>query len=542
MRNSFLLARFHVKQLCKATTRKEVEPELRNILPPVKFNDNLRSGAGALVGVYQRAVNHVLNHQSRYETARAIKILSWLAKARRNLTVDEVRIAIADVDEESPWCKVDFEDLPMRAMITDLCGGLVTIDGDTDTVRFIHFSVQEYLLENKVVAADHSDLANTCAQHLVYALKLHLEPISSISAATFLEATGEALKKVYHTLMRSCSCDHRFIDYATENLRYHLGLSDENFTYSCVMKLSATPSRVTEPYHLEMIHMAVRPARGWMGSWGQTEPWKTPRGTRLWAARRLGNEGPALKIMAALGFITREMAPFRRRSQDLTFGYGAPIHIASSPGHLAVTMDLIRMNPDSIRATNLTGWMPIQLATKYDNFAVTMFLLQNGALKIPGPWKSLKELFLPEFGEAVHRLISDGNKINIELPPESILPTDTSLPGLIEGTKTPDPGKDNQSRGFPVHGKFGGAIGPTRSRTREPDPLLDENGRRRPPRVLGLLTPVDKWSLANGGPPTIYTDERPSAHGGASSIYSAPDLDARSVASGSEPSVYSAQH
>ena len=76
----------------------------------------------------------------------AKKALGWITYAKRLLSVDELRYAIAVQRGHSQFNEEDLSDIDD---IVSACGGLITMDQgqDTDTVRLVHYSTQQFLIK-----------------------------------------------------------------------------------------------------------------------------------------------------------------------------------------------------------------------------------------------------------------------------------------------------------------------------------------------------------------------------------------------------------
>lgn len=99
--------------------------------------------------IYSRALN-TIRSQEKGRAALANIVLAWLIKARRTLTVDELRVAVTFgggtlQDDHGQFNEID---MPDGAMMLDICAGLVVINRASSTVQFSHYSVQEYLEKN----------------------------------------------------------------------------------------------------------------------------------------------------------------------------------------------------------------------------------------------------------------------------------------------------------------------------------------------------------------------------------------------------------
>lgn len=145
----------------------------------------------------------------------AIKVLSWLVKARRTLTVRELQLAVS-VDQ---GCTTfDDQSLPDKKTLLDVCAGLATIDAKTDTIRLAHYTVQEYLLENMIIPKDAD-------------LKLVIACTTFLSSDMFAEGACTSNSSL---VQRYTS--YPFLEYAARNLSSHLKLCDENVSKELVLR------------------------------------------------------------------------------------------------------------------------------------------------------------------------------------------------------------------------------------------------------------------------------------------------------------------
>jgi hypothetical protein len=71
----------------------------------------------------------------------AKRVLSWITCAKRRLTTSELRHALAVEIDES---ELDEDNLPQVEDIVSVCAGLVTIDEESDVIRLVHYTTQEY--------------------------------------------------------------------------------------------------------------------------------------------------------------------------------------------------------------------------------------------------------------------------------------------------------------------------------------------------------------------------------------------------------------
>ena len=77
---------------------------------------------------------------------------------------DELRLSLS-VKIGSP--NLDTDSFPSIGTLLSACQGLVAIEKETSAVRFIHFTVQEYLRAHpELFGSAHSAMAETCLSYL----------------------------------------------------------------------------------------------------------------------------------------------------------------------------------------------------------------------------------------------------------------------------------------------------------------------------------------------------------------------------------------
>lgn len=114
---------------------------------------------------------------------RTILILQWVLFARRLLKPEELYLAVltgAEAEELGAWNRSNDTPQMIKRFITSTSKGLIEIrKGDTETVQFIHESVNDFLLRNKrlqtldptlephAIGASHNRLAACCMSYIV---------------------------------------------------------------------------------------------------------------------------------------------------------------------------------------------------------------------------------------------------------------------------------------------------------------------------------------------------------------------------------------
>jgi ankyrin repeat protein len=152
----FLLASLHVDSLVSKKTTTKLKLAL----------ENLSHGSGALGDAYNKAIDRI-DGQEHDDCTLAKQVLSWISYARRPLTTEELchALAVETGDED-----FDSENIPDVEDILSVCAGLVTVDQESQIVRLVHYTTQEYLesiRENWHPNAQ-QEIASTCLTYLCF--------------------------------------------------------------------------------------------------------------------------------------------------------------------------------------------------------------------------------------------------------------------------------------------------------------------------------------------------------------------------------------
>jgi hypothetical protein len=120
----------HVDSLLDKNTKKEI----------LSFIDRLPKGAEALEGAYNSAIKRI-ESQRRGRSILARRVLSWIRYAQIPLTTGELCHALAVEPGES---ELDPGNIPDIEDMISVCAGLVTVDDESNIIRLIHYTTQEY--------------------------------------------------------------------------------------------------------------------------------------------------------------------------------------------------------------------------------------------------------------------------------------------------------------------------------------------------------------------------------------------------------------
>ncbi|KAJ7762425.1 ankyrin repeat-containing domain protein [Mycena maculata] len=149
----FLLAKLHIDSLATKQTIKGVR-------------DALRSMPNDLDHTYDEVVERI-NRQGDDDRKLAWLALSWITHAKRPLHPPELREALA---VEPGTTQLDPENLLDMYTILSVCAGLVVMNKEDETVRLIHYTIQDYLESMLAKAFPHasSQITMTCITYLSF--------------------------------------------------------------------------------------------------------------------------------------------------------------------------------------------------------------------------------------------------------------------------------------------------------------------------------------------------------------------------------------
>ncbi|QSZ31250.1 hypothetical protein DSL72_000813 [Monilinia vaccinii-corymbosi] len=131
----FLLARLHLDSLRGKKSPKAIRQAL----------EKLPTGSDAYDFAYKDVMERI-ESQLPDKTDLAKQVLSWITCAKRPLKAIELQEAIAVEVNES---KLDKENLSDIVYMVSICAGLVNFDEESNIIRLVHYTTQEYFEQTK---------------------------------------------------------------------------------------------------------------------------------------------------------------------------------------------------------------------------------------------------------------------------------------------------------------------------------------------------------------------------------------------------------
>lgn len=126
----FLLVQLHLNSLRGTESITAVRGALRS----------LPTGSDAFKSAYHDTMARI-ERQLPGQVRLAKRVLSWINSAKRPLTTSELRHGLATIEGQGDFDKDNLSDIED---IVSVCARLVTIDQESNIIRLVHYTTQEY--------------------------------------------------------------------------------------------------------------------------------------------------------------------------------------------------------------------------------------------------------------------------------------------------------------------------------------------------------------------------------------------------------------
>jgi hypothetical protein len=325
----FLLAQLHLDSLVGKKSPKAIRIAL----------ERLPKGLDALDSAYKEAMERI-EGQVADSQELAKQVLSWIVCAKTPLTTLELRHALA-VEVGDP--ELDEENLPEVEDMVSVCAGLVTVDEESDIVRLVHYTTQEYFertWETWFPEAQ-TDITKTCVTYLSF---------NSFDTG-FCETDKE-----FQARLRG----HVLYDYAAHNWGYHARAASTEAEHSVLQFLKSEA-------HVSASSQAMMLSKGdsWLPGYSQHVP-RQMTGVHLTAYFGLG------EVMITLCENGYDLNIRDTRCQT-------PLWWAARNGHEAVVKLLLAQDGVDPDSKDNSGGTPLSWAARNGREAVVKLLLaQDG--------------------------------------------------------------------------------------------------------------------------------------------------------------------
>jgi ankyrin repeat domain-containing protein 50 len=267
-----------------------------------------------------------------------LKLLHWVLFARRSLSLEELRFAVAI--EEGMTDLDPKRQLPFPSFI-DFALGLVVVDSEERTVRFAHLTIKDYLADHSLqyFPDGHGLLARTCLTYLSFSA------LSTDTGQTRFLEDGDL---------------YPFFEYAESNWGHHTRESEDDTT-TCDMTLN---------WLLSKNFTQVQVVRGEGRSYNHWD---------------FGVDYLPLHETCFFGLHSLTAKLLESGSADINAcdsDQVTPLLYAVRCNHLAVLKGLCQCSNLDVNAQNNFGYTPLQDASWDGLFDIVQILLQHPSIEI----------------------------------------------------------------------------------------------------------------------------------------------------------------
>ncbi|KAH8148970.1 uncharacterized protein LAJ45_06945 [Morchella importuna] len=377
-KRGFLLVHLHINYLCQQTTTNQILNALEKL-------ESTAMGETSLYPTYDSAIERI-NGQHPPERELAIKILTWLVKARRVLAMNEIREAVSIVPNRY---EMDEMDLPERRTL-----------------------IEEYLLEKaSLILKPDAELAIACVTYLSfdafsvelpdnYTLGMKRVKRRLIHQYPFVTYSSEMA--IFH--MRSSDMESTFEPFLhflgkTHNMSLFVRMGNHTFLYPSPLHIASAAGHlevvkrlvekgedvlVADPLSRLPLHIAALEGREAVVSYFL----RTKHRRQHWVATIKGYHGNTALHEASSGGHERVVMlllnkhlypPWIRKIHKLVNMYqNTALYCAVSNGHEAVARLLLDNGADINAAYEQKGIL-LHMAAEMGHEAIVKLLLDNGA-------------------------------------------------------------------------------------------------------------------------------------------------------------------
>ena len=124
-----------------------------------------------LFELYEETLDRV-RKQSPKRSSLGMTILGWLSHVQRPILVDELRhaLAVGYHKDDERQTTLDMDNLIRPHMLVDICAGLVTIEEESQVIRLVHYTTQEYFKKraDSLFNGMKISIAGTCLTYLLF--------------------------------------------------------------------------------------------------------------------------------------------------------------------------------------------------------------------------------------------------------------------------------------------------------------------------------------------------------------------------------------
>ncbi|KAK1248783.1 hypothetical protein MKX08_007003 [Trichoderma sp. CBMAI-0020] len=329
----FLLAQLYLDSLKDKTTMKQIKTTLEHFKKQSQIGQGEDEKRKVLEKAYEQAMIRTNSQMSGFQ-ALGRKVLAWIICAKRKLTMLELQHALA---VEIGSTELDQDNLPEVEDMVSACAGLVTVDKESNIIRLVHYTTQEYFDRTRQdwFPDAEADITETCVTYLSFSV---------------FESEHCSSRDQFEARLQS----NPLYNYAARNWGHHARAAPQK---RLVLDFLESEAKISAASQVIIIRDEFH--------WDVIAQFQT------------GMTGVHVAAYFGLTYITsllsNEHDPNARDSNGYT-----PFIWAVNKGHEAIVQLLLEKGAD-VEAKEMRGQTPLSIAVERGDKAIIQLLLEKGA-------------------------------------------------------------------------------------------------------------------------------------------------------------------
>jgi ankyrin repeat protein len=307
---------------------------------------HMAKGIDTLDNTYEQVMGRIEDQEKPIREI-ANRILGWIVHAKRPLSTTELQHALAVRFRTE---KLDTDYCPTAHVLQSVCAGLVTIDKESNIIRLVHYTTQQYLERTWTFwfSDAQTHIANVCVTYLSF----------NAFEIGICQSDEEFEARLQNNVLYS---------YAAENWGYH-AYAASSFERSLVLDLLKSKTKVAAA------GQALMDSKNFTDYCYSEED---PKGTT----------GVHIAAFFGLGWAITDLLRIRSDVENIDINsrdsYGwTPLLFAVENGHEAVVKLLLETGKVDVNLGDYLRQTPLWIAAWNGNEAVVKLLLETGVIYV----------------------------------------------------------------------------------------------------------------------------------------------------------------
>ena len=355
----FLLAQLHMDSLMSQPTLGHIKRALQN----------LPQGMKGLDETYEMAMKRIEGQEEGYRKL-AKQVLLWVTYAKRALSTTEVQHALAI---SLGITKLDEDYLPEVEILDSVCAGLVTVDKNSDIIRLVHYTAQEYFKQTSSFPSAETDITVTCVTYLSFDAfetgfcptdeefesRLQLNPFYDYAARNWGHHASVASAKVEQLVVDFLRSEAKASSSSQAMMASKLYLDDSGYS-------QRVPKQMTGLHLVAYFGLTEAMTALLKNEYDLDSKDNNGRTPLSWAAEK-GHET-----------VVKQLLEKGAKLESKDNNGRTPLLLAAENGHGTVAKQLLKKGA-KLESEDNNGWTPLSTAAMKGHEAVVELLLEKGA-------------------------------------------------------------------------------------------------------------------------------------------------------------------